>query len=391
MLRHGMRRLLRRGDVARQQKRGLATDEQMRLLAELHRALPPPRQPPSLPPAGTLRAADASATELRLAPVTSPDEARSLRCCLIGPTNAGKSTLLNALVDRRVSIVSDKIHTTRRNTVGFLTDEQRATQIQFIDAPGSLGPDVPILQRPIWEAVRAVDLALVVVDAADGRSQRQVRSFLGELAAELKQQEAERGWRAQTVLVLNKVDRVKSPARLAEVTTGLLNAAPNNRYSKKRELPRHAFDWPALHVSATKGRGMSMLRNWLLTMSRPGEWKVAADVAHLQPPLEQATEIIRAHIYRYFHEELPYVLGQRNIGWTEQANGSLRIDQEIVLPNKRRSTRTIVERRLPLVGKAARLEIGEALGRPVHLFLHIGQSRGMGDDLGPDAEVVGVL
>ena len=331
---------------------------------------------------------NAHATQLKLPPTNQPQNAHTLTCCLIGPTNAGKSTLLNCLIDQHVSITSDKIHTTRQNTIGFLTDEQHAAQVEFIDAPGALGPDVPILRRAVWEAVRAADLALVVVDASDAKSERQVGSFLGELAAELSDQEKSLGKRAQTVLILNKSDRVGDRSRLLGVSARLHNAEPRNRFSKKIKLPRHTFDWPTLTVSAKTGYGVRQLRQWLLTMSRPGEWRVAAGVVHMQPPLQIATEIIRAHIFRCFREELPYVLGQRNIGWTELSNGDLRIDQSIIVPAKRKSTRAIVENRLAMVGSAARVDIAAALERRVHLFLSVGTSKGLGDDLGPDADVI---
>ena len=76
---------------------------------------------------------------LSAAAVPSPAHSRMLRCCLIGPTNAGKSTLINALINQHVSIVSPRMHTTRENTLGFLTDETMRTQVEFIDAvPKSL-------------------------------------------------------------------------------------------------------------------------------------------------------------------------------------------------------------------------------------------------------------
>ena len=79
------------------------------------------------------------------------------------------------------------MHTTRENTVGYLTDRDTATQVEFIDAPGSLGPDVPALHRAVWDAVTAADLALVVVDSTDKASQQQVVRFLGRLGRELEE------------------------------------------------------------------------------------------------------------------------------------------------------------------------------------------------------------
>lgn len=304
-----------------------------------------------------LRVAGASATSVpQREEVASPESSRSLACCLIGPTNAGKSTLLNALIDSRVSIVSDKIHTTRANTLGYLTDVRYRTQVEFVDAPGALGPTVATLHRAMWDAVRGTELALVVVDAAAGHRalDRPMRRFLGRLARELDEQEAAGGARTQTALVLNKVDRVRPKAQLLE-TSARLHAM-------------HAFDLPGFMISAKTGDGVNDLRNFLLLRATPGEWAVPAGTTHVQAPLEQVTEIIRGHIFNFCSRELPYALTQRNLGWTELRSGALRIDQQIVVP-RRRSAKQIVERRIPGIGAAARVEIAEALGRPVFLSL----------------------
>ncbi|EOD15337.1 hypothetical protein EMIHUDRAFT_211495 [Emiliania huxleyi CCMP1516] len=287
---------------------------------------PPPRLATITPPTAELL----DALPISDGPVETPRDARALRACLVGPTNAGKSTLLNALIDSRVSIVSDKIHTTRENTLGYLTDTAAATQIEFVDAPGSLGPSVPIIRRAITEALSSADLAL-------------------------------------TALVLNKVDLVRPKTKLLRVSEALSSTG------------LHSFDWPGFMLSAQTGDGVRDLRRWLLTMARPGPWRVSAGVSHVQPPLVIASEVIRSHIFRCFRKELPYTLMQQNLGWTEMRNGGVRIDQQLLLPPKngiggpaKASTRAIVERRLPMVGKGAGIELSEVLGRPVSLVLSIG-------------------
>ena len=318
------------------------------------------------PPTGgtVLTPAGEAATVVQHEEFTSPRAAHTLRCCLIGPTNAGKSTMLNRLVNSNVSIVSDKIHTTRENTVGFMTDthaSHRPTQVEFVDAPGALGPHVPMLQREMWEAVRSTDLALVVVDAADDRKLGALSRFLSQLGERLDAQEADDGRRTETVLVLNKVDKVKPKTRLLELSEQL------HKW--------HRFDWPCLMVSVLKNDGMEDLKNWLLLHAKPGEWAVPEGVRHVQSPLQMATEIIRANIFRCCKEELPYLIAQRNVGWTELSNGDLRIDQELIAPS-RKSTRGVVQKRLPGIGKLARQQISAALGRNVHLFLSVGSAGG---------------
>ena len=310
-------------------------------------------QQPITPPAPAL-------DELHVPEFESPAASRALHCCLIGPTNAGKSTLLNALLDEPVSIVSERIHTTRENTLGYLTDAARGAQVQFIDAPGALGPHVPALRRSIWDAVRRASLALIVVDASDSRSHGQCAKFLSQLGAMLRQQAEEEGRRTETVLVLNKVDRVRPKARLLQVSARLHGA--------------HAFDWPCLMLSALHGGGVRQLREWLLLMSKPGAWSVPAGMTHAQPPRTLAAEAIRAEILASFRQELPYLISQRTLGWTELRNGDLRIDQQLVVPRRRRSTAKIVERLLPRVGVAAKEQLSELLGRKVHLYLSVATS-----------------
>ena len=341
----------------------------------------------------TLMRAAERATRFEMPAVESPERSRALRCCLIGPTNAGKSTLLNSLLDERVTIVSDKIHTTRENTLGYLTDEDTATQVEFVDAPGSLGPDVPALHRAVWDAVRQTELALIVVDSKDTRSHGQVSRFLTRLQRELTELEQQSGqqqqqqapstqgqqqqqlppWlaartvlgetplaRPQTVLVLNKVDAVKPKTLLLDVS--------------KRLHRKFTFDWPPFMVSAKTGDGVHDLRSWLLNFARPGKWVAPVGVTHVQPPLTRATEIIREQIFSYLSRELPYTIEQRNVGWTELSNpeGALRIDQQLLLPKGQASTRKIVEKRLPGLASAARREMRREFGRTVFLHLSVG-------------------
>ena len=116
-------------------------------------------------------------------------------------------------------------------------------------------------------------------------------------------------------------------------------------------------------------------QDWLLLHAKPGEWAVPEGVRHEQSPLQVATEIIRANIFKCCKEELPYLIAQRNVGWTELPNGELRIDQELVAP-PRRSASEVVRKRLPGIGKLARQQISAALGRNVHLFLSVGSAGG---------------
>ncbi|KAL3932776.1 MAG: hypothetical protein SGPRY_000565 [Prymnesium sp.] len=262
--------------------------------------------PPSRPRQTThwqpLTQAGEKATMLDIQPWESPPAPRKLRVCLIGPTNAGKSTLLNALLDSNVSAVSNKIHTTRENTIGFLTDVEQRTQlasiamaqVEFIDAPGACGPEVPVLGRQMWDAVSSADLALVMVDASAPGSFEQskpgplavVSSFLSQLGRELDNSFSTTGQRTETALILNKVDRVYPKERLLKLSARLHKL--------------HSFDAPCFMISALLRSGTKHLRNYMILNARPGEWTAPPDRKHLQPPLELATEIIRSQIFNFF-------------------------------------------------------------------------------------------
>ena len=132
-------------------------------------------------------------------------------------------------------------------------------------------------------------------------------------------------------------------------------------------MPRAAAFFHVSRRSAWQG--------WLLLQARPGEWTVPEGVTHQQSPLQVATEIIRANIFAHCKDELPYAIDQRNIGWTELPSGDLRIDQELISPPKK-STEAIVRKRLPGIGKLARQQISEALGRNGQLVLSVGSDDG---------------
>ena len=255
-----------------------------------------PRRPRRPPPDVPLTPAPASASAVPHAAVESPAASRALRCCLVGPTNAGKSTLANALARTPVSIVSDKIHTTRENTQSFVTDEDFGAQVEVVDAPGALGPAVPILQRAIWSAVQRAQLTLVVVDAAT-RPTKALGRFLGELSEQLAANEEAVGVRSKTCLVLNKVDLVRPKAKLLEISAAIHEW--------------HAFDWPCVMVSAKTGSGIDHLRGWLMLHTTAGEWSVPAHTAHVHPPLQLATELIRAEIFASFNKARARPLSHR--------------------------------------------------------------------------------
>jgi GTPase len=287
-----------------------------------------------------------------------PEAEAGTRCgfiAVIGAPNAGKSTLVNALVGAKVAIVSRKVQTTRATLRGIAVEG--ASQLVFIDTPGIFAPKRRLDRAMVdaaWSGAGDADQVLLVVDAAKGVDE-DVERILGRL----------QDIRLPIVLVLNKIDRVKK-ARLLELAADL-NA-------------RHPFA-ATFMISALTGDGVADLRSHLARTAAPGPWHYPADEITDAPLRVLAAEITREKIYDRLHDELPYQTAVETTAWREQKHG-VRIEQTIFV--ERDSQKRIV------LGKAggtikqlsmeARAELSRILERPVHLFLFVKVREGWGDD-----------
>lgn len=267
---------------------------------------------------------------------------------LVGAPNAGKSTLLNALVGTKVSIVSQKAQTTRNRVLAIAIEGP--AQLVFVDTPGIFDEPKRRLERAMvaaaWAGAADADLVCLLVDAE--------RGLRGETAAILDKLAAT--GRSLT-LVLNKIDLVKRENLLA------LTARANDRAR---------FD-ATFMISALTGDGVGDLRQDLAMRVPEGTWAYPEDQLADLPERLIAAEFTREQLFTQLHDELPYSLTVETDAWQEREDGSVRIDQTITV--LRDSQRAIVlgagGRRIKAVGAASRAEISEFLGRPVHLFLHV--------------------
>ena len=283
--------------------------------------------------------------------MAEPDDAREAvtRCgfvALVGAPNAGKSTLLNALVGQKLSIVSPKVQTTRSRILGIAIEGN--AQLVFIDTPGIFRTPKRRLERAMvraaWSGAGDADLVLLLVDAArglDGDS----RAILAALKDK------------KLVLALNKIDLVKRQDLLG-LAARLNEAAPF---------------LATFMIAATTGDGVADLRRDLAARMPPGPFAYPEDQAAEMPLRSLAAEFTREQLFLQLHEELPYSLMVETESWKEQPDGSVRIDQAITVA--RDSHKAIVlgkgGQRLKAIGSAARGELAQALERPVHLFLHV--------------------
>jgi GTP-binding protein Era len=285
-----------------------------------------------------------------------PEGARCGFVALIGAPNAGKSTLLNALVGSKVTIVSHKVQTTRALIRGIALEG--ASQLVFVDTPGIFQPKRRLDRAMVttaWSGAHDADLAALLIDARKGLDE-QAESILGKLP-EVRQPK---------LLILNKVDLVQKPQLLA------LAQAANER------VPFAA----TFMVSALKGSGVGDVRSWLAEHVQPGPWLYPADQISDAPMRQLAAEITREKLFLRLHEELPYQSTVETDQWQQRKDGSVRIEQSIYV--ERESQRKIVlgkaGQTIKAIGAEARREIGDIVETPVHLFLFVKVREGWGDD-----------
>lgn len=275
---------------------------------------------------------------------------------VIGAPNVGKSTLVNALVGGKVTIVSPKVQTTR-SLVRGITLEGRS-QLIFVDTPGLFAPRRRLERAMVtsaWSGAQDADVALLVVDAKRGLD-ADTGAILDRLG----------GLAARKALVLNKVDLVAKPALLA------LAQAANARL---------AFA-ATFMISALSGDGVADLKTWLAGEAPEGPWLYPEDQMSDAPMRSLAAEITREKLFLRLHQELPYRSTVETEAWTEQPNGSVRIEQTIYV--ERESQRKIVlgkgGQTIKAIGSDARKEIATLIGQPVHLFLFVKIREDWADD-----------
>jgi len=266
---------------------------------------------------------------------------------VIGAPNAGKSTLVNALVGQKVAIVSAKAQTTRARLMGIAIEGD--SQILLVDTPGIFAPRRRLDRAMVaaaWAGAEDADLVLLVVDAAAKLGQR-VEAIL----------EGVKDSSQPLMIVLNKVDI----ARKEDLLT--LAAQLSERLS-----PRQLF-----MVSATTGDGVADLRQALAEAMPEAPWHFPPDQLSDATERMVAAELTREQIYNQLHAELPYSSVVATEKWEDRKDGSTVIHQQILVD--RDSQKAIVlgrgGSRLKQIGQSAREAIGEHLGRKVHLFLHV--------------------
>lgn len=266
---------------------------------------------------------------------------------VVGAPNAGKSTLVNALVGQKVAIVSAKAQTTRTRLMGVAMEGD--TQIVLIDTPGIFAPSRRLDRAMVaaaWGSLEESEAILVMVDAAAKLTGRVERVLEGVKDRPEKK-----------FLVLNKVDLCKKD-KLLTIATEL-----NERV---------AFD-ETFFISAANDDGVAHLKSLLAGMMPEGVWHFPEDEISDAPERVLAAEITREQLYRQLHEELPYQSTVETELFKTRPDGSAEIHQQILVA--RDNQRAIVlgkgGSRIKEIGARARAELAEVLDRKVHLYLHV--------------------
>ncbi len=286
-------------------------------------------------------------------------KARETRCgfaALVGAPNAGKSTLLNQLVGAKVSIVSRKAQTTRALVRGIAICGD--AQIVLVDTPGIFAPKRRLDRAMVASALSGAtdaDVIALLIDARKGIDE-EVESILPRLAQA----------HAPKLLVLNKIDLVPRDSLLA--LTEQLNA-------------KAKFD-DTFMISALNGDGVKRLLEKLGERMPPSPWLYPEDQLSDAPMRILAAEITREKLFERLHDELPYQSTVETNSWTNQKDGSARIEQTIFVARDGQKKIVIGEggRTIKAIGQAARLEIAEAAEQKVHLFLFVKVRENWADD-----------
>jgi GTP-binding protein Era len=287
---------------------------------------------------------------------SGPSATRCGFVALIGAPNVGKSTLVNALVGSKVTIVSRKVQTTRALIRGIVVENN--SQIILVDTPGIFAPKRRLDRAMVstaWSGAHDADLVCVLLDAREGLDDEADAIFtkLADVAH-------------PKILVINKIDLILREKLLVLAKTA------NERLAFAQTFM----------ISALSGDGVDDLRSTLASMVPPGPFHYPEDQMSDAPIRQLAAEITREKIFQKLHQELPYRSTVETDSWTERKDKSVRIEQTIFV--ERESQRKIVLGKggatIKSIGADARKEIAEIIEQPVHLFLFVKVRENWGED-----------
>ena len=289
--------------------------------------------------------------------MTDNTQTRSGFVALIGPPNAGKSTLMNQMVGQKVSIVTPKVQTTRSRIRGIAM--KGTSQMVFVDTPGIFTPKRRLdraMVHAAWQGADDGDVLLLLHDCARNVIDDDTLAIL----AKIKEQ------KLTVSLVLNKTD-LATPEKLLTRTKAL---------SDEYEFEK------IFMVSAEYGHGVEDVRSWLAEKMPISPYLFDPEDLSDLPQRLLAAEILREKLFLNLHQELPYQMTVETDSWEEKKDGSAEIRVSVYV--SREGHRGIVlgkgGQTLRRIGQSARLELEEALDRRIHLLTHVKYRKDWMDD-----------
>lgn len=267
---------------------------------------------------------------------------------VIGAPNAGKSTLVNALVGEKISIVTHKVQTTRNQVRGIVVEGD--AQIVLVDTPGIFQPKRRLERAMVsaaWSGAEDADVVMLVYDAARKRVDEDTQRIIQQIKKSGR----------KVILALNKVDLIKREK--------LLDLAA--QFDAEGCFER------IFMISAATGDGLEELRRYLAAEMREGPWLFPEDQTADMPIRLLAAEITREKLFLQLHEELPYNLTVETDSWEDFKDGSAKIQQTIYIARENQKPIVIGKggQRIRKVREAAQADLAEMLERPIHLFLFV--------------------
>ena len=277
---------------------------------------------------------------------------------LIGAPNAGKSTLMNAMVGQKVSIVTPKVQTTRSRIRGIAMVGK--VQVVFVDTPGIFTPKRRLdraMVHAAWQGAESGDVLMLLHDCARRNIDDDTHNILTKLRAS--------GRRAS--LILNKID-----------------LAPQHRLLERANEMSKIYEFERIFmVSAETGNGIDDLKQWLADKMPISPFLFDPDDLSDMPLRLLAAETMREKLFLNLHQELPYQLTVETESWEDRDDGSVAVHLSVYVA--REGHRGIIlgkgGQTMRRIGIAARKELESAIDRRVHLFSHVKYRKDWMDDL----------
>ena len=276
---------------------------------------------------------------------------------LIGAPNAGKSTLMNAMVGQKVSIVTPKVQTTRSRIRGIAM--QDTAQIIFVDTPGIFTPKRRLdraMVQAAWQGAEDGDILLMLHDCA----RREIDED-----------------------TLNIIEQLKKSGRKASLVLNKIDLPPQERVLERADAMSKLYDFERIFmVSAETGNGIDDLKSWLAGHMPASPYLFDPDDLSDMPLRLLAAEIMREKLFLNLHQELPYQLTVETESWDEREDGSAEVHLSIYVA--REGHRGIIlgkqGQTIKRIGSAARRDLEDALERRVHVFSHVKYRKDWMDD-----------